>query len=93
MLYTKILNIIFPKFCISCSKLNFYLCEECESKVAVNKDNIPNWIFAKYEYKDIHIKKLLFKLKYYHVKEIGTELGKYSKSFLESKLDKNSFLL
>jgi len=90
MLYTKILNIIFPKFCISCSKINFHLCDECEQKIEINKDNLPDWIFAKYEYKNPTIKKLLFKLKYYHVKEIGLELGKYSKGFLESKINKDT---
>lgn len=34
---TKLLNFFFPKFCLSCSKLNSYFCQECFSRVVIEK--------------------------------------------------------
>lgn len=90
MLYTEIiLNFFFPKLCIGCDAHKNYLCKNCEENIALAKNDLPDWIFAKYNYKDENIKKLLFKLKYFHVKSIANELALYASPYLNSKLEKN----
>jgi ComF family protein len=90
MLYTEIiLNFFFPKLCIGCDTYKNYLCENCEANLTLAKDNLPDWIYVKYNYKDENIKKLLFKLKYFHVKSIANELALYSYLYLVSKIEKD----
>lgn len=90
MLCTEaILNFFFPKICITCGRNKSYLCEDCERKISLSPRGLPDWIFAKYSYKDKYIRKLMFKLKYFHVRDIADELAKYSAPYLQSKIEKD----
>lgn len=94
---TKLLSILskllFPKFCILCDKYNYLLCEECESRLKLNHRTLPDWIHSKYSYEDSDVRKLLFKLKYDHVEELGYILGQYSRDHLKQKVKDGQFLL
>ncbi len=89
MLCTEcILNFFFPKLCIVCGQNKNHLCERCEKDIALSKKDLPDWIFAKYNYKDKCMRKLMFKLKYFHTKDIADELAIYSFDYLNSKIEK-----
>lgn len=91
MLYTEtLLNFFFPKFCVSCNIEKTYLCVDCERHITLSKNDLPDWIYSKYSYKDENMRKLLFKLKYYHVREIANDLTTYSSKYLKDKLIPNT---
>ncbi len=90
MLCTEsILDFFFPKLCIVCGENKNHLCVKCEKNISLAKRDLPNWIFAKYDYKDKYIRKLMFKLKYFHTRDIADELAKYSSDYLKNRVEKS----
>ena len=90
MLCTEsLLDFFFPKLCIVCGENKNHLCAKCEKNISLAKRDLPDWIFAKYNYKDKYIRKLMFKLKYFHTRNIADEFAKYSFDYLENRVEKN----
>lgn len=75
-----LLDIFFPESCIVCNKFGSLICEDCLNKIKgyPKNDNYKNidWIFHSLNYKNIILKKILFSLKYNHVKSVSKYLSR-----------------
>lgn len=85
------LNLLFPPKCIICknSKSLFNkkeLCHICELSLTKQKsfynNDLPDWIYYRYSYKDQNIKQIEYNIKYFHNKYLAREMGKYVYNFL-----------
>ena len=79
------------------------LCENTLSKISVTSKNlekniinkniksvdINNKSFAIYNYKDVKVKNILFKIKYNHHPKLGEAMGEYSKGFIQTNILNN----
>ena len=63
-LFNKILNIAFPRKCISCGKNDTDLCLDCLSVCPEAKNKSEDWIFPIYDYQYPQIKEAISLLKY-----------------------------
>jgi competence protein ComFC len=63
-LLKNILDIIFPKYCISCGKSGLDLCPKCLSSCPETDRESAKWIFPIYDYRYPPIKKAIWLLKY-----------------------------
>lgn len=66
-----ILDIIFPLFCVNCSKKGASLCESCLYKAHFNEKEVPNFIYPIYDFRDPIIRKAIWALKYKNKKDIA----------------------
>jgi len=79
-----LLNIIFPEKCAGCGEKSSYLCLSCRKKIPalsvqlLSKENI----FSLYPYRNEIIKKLLFQLKFKHIKDIAFVFGEPLHNFI-----------
>lgn len=89
--FQKIIDSLFPLRCIMCKKDKFSLCPTCEKNLTKNNSPLPEKTCAKYSYKDLTTKNVLFKLKYKHHKDLSREMGVHSKEFVrENIIDKHN---
>lgn len=73
----NILDKVFPKYCLFCQTSKLLLCENCEQQLAINSSPLPSWIQTRYSYEDENVRKIIFKIKYNHTPDLGTEIGAY----------------
>ncbi|MBP9802909.1 MAG: ComF family protein [Candidatus Pacebacteria bacterium] len=66
-----ILDIIFPLFCVNCSKKGSSLCESCLYKAHFNEKEVPNFIYPIYDFRDPIIRKAIWALKYKNKKDVA----------------------
>lgn len=59
-----ILDIIFPRYCISCNKPNYDFCEECLSECRGAERECAEWIYPLFDYRHPPIKKAVWLIKY-----------------------------
>lgn len=87
-------KLLYPRFCVLCRSENNYLCRGCEQNFLQNKkaENFQN-MFAKYEYRDEKVRRVLFKIKYKNNKFLAQELGKYSADFIFDKIKYKNLIL
>ena len=75
----KVLNLIFPIECSVCSGSGDILCVKCVKKIDLSALNnggaINDWTFAKYQYKNKEIKKILHTIKYHHHPKLAEKIG------------------
>lgn len=67
-----ILDIIFPLFCVNCSKKGSSLCESCLYKAHFNEKEVPNFIYPIYDFRDPIIRKAIWALKYKNKKDVAS---------------------
>lgn len=60
----KIDKILFPEKCICCGKVDNILCSACLSQIPRPERDLPDYIYATFEYRNQFIKKLLTDAKY-----------------------------
>lgn len=87
-----ILDLLFPKYCLSCGREGLYFCKDCISKVRVlNKFNEKKEIFSIFEYEGV-IRKGILKIKYNFADDIAKELAVICGSYIKLEL-KNCILI
>ncbi|MBP9711753.1 MAG: ComF family protein [Candidatus Pacebacteria bacterium] len=65
-----ILGLIFPVYCVSCSKAGSELCITCLSKCSPALRPTQSWIYPVFDYRDLTIKKSINLIKYKYKKRI-----------------------
>lgn len=88
----KILDFIFPQFCVGCYKKETSLCDGCLSKIPLSSQNNEPNIFSIFEYQNKIIKKAIWALKYKNNEVISSKLAQviYDK-LLEELVDLKAF--
>ena len=88
-MFKFIISTLFPATCVLCRKDGSYLCESCESELEKNTKIISSdgQSFAKYNYNNKKIKKLLFKIKYYNNPNLAVALGEHCRDFVLSHIE------
>lgn len=71
----KILDFLFPPKCSGCGKHGIYICELCLRKLPKAELPKETWINAIFDYRNQHIRDLIWKLKYRGVKQIAEIFG------------------
>ncbi len=80
---TFLLDLLFPKYCLSCNREGEYWCAQCKAKPLKTWDGNLQLIGTKYfdeiicvaDYEDETINKLIKACKYRFIKEIANDLG------------------
>lgn len=89
--YKKIVQIFFPPKCVICKNENNIfniksLCHICEKNLKISKyfikKDLPEWINYKYQFQDINVKKIEYNMKYFHNRDLCSQMGKYVYNFL-----------
>lgn len=87
-MFSKLLNIIFPKICIFCNKQNEYVCINCTNSLGkntityLNKDNL----FPLYTYSDPKVRRLIKLFKYKHIHSLQKNMGELLCKYIEETL-------
>lgn len=81
-----ILDIIFPLFCVNCSKRGISLCFDCLSCAHFNEKEVPNFIYPIYDFRDPIIRKAIWALKYKNKKDIANIFAKEIYSYILEEL-------
>ena len=71
----KILDFLFPSKCGGCCKAGVYLCMGCLQKLPKAKPPKETFIRVIFDYKNRHVRDLIWKLKYRGVKQIAEIFG------------------
>jgi ComF family protein len=76
-IYTKILDTLFPEYCLGCRSFGTSICMSCLSSGdrILSQDSLPEYINPIYSYKDPLIKKLIWQLKYKNKKQIAKDIA------------------
>lgn len=90
----SVVNIFFPVYCLQCSALGQWLCQNCKSKLVFSSTPVvsgqPNraidgiWTVLSDRQKIARV--LIYFLKYKGIVEIGTILGELAASYLNQKI-------
>lgn len=94
----KIISFLFPKSCYVCKKENSSFCKECLSSCKKTIETPFLYSFALYSFKDIHIKKAIHAIKYFHRKDLILPFGETLSILLldlekEGKINKDCILI
>lgn len=85
-IYNFIVDILFPVYCIGCKKADFYICDNCISKIPEpNHEKLEN-IMACFDYQHPIIKKAIWDLKYYNKKHAGCILGQQLNIYMKEEI-------
>ncbi len=77
LIHRKILNLIFPKRCAGCKKLETYICSDCLNNIDLaDRTEVTKGVVALFNYHDKVLKKLIWQLKYHGRREIAQILGR-----------------
>ena len=71
----RILDFIFPIYCLGCRKQGCHLCSSCIDTIPSCKEQVQEYIFPVFDYRNTLIKQAIWKLKYRNKKEIATDLA------------------
>lgn len=63
-MWKKIINILFPKFCVNCNKEGAYLCQDCFSLIPILKHQPEPLLFCSASYNNFIVRKLINQFKY-----------------------------
>ena len=75
---------IFPRKCIGCKTLDFWICEKCLAQISKSYENPFSWSYSIFEYKNKVIKKAIWLLKFNGKHSVLMDLEKiFKQSFLE----------
>lgn len=66
-----ILDIIFPRYCVSCNTFGLDLCEKCLSLCPEAERESQSWIFPLFDYRHPPIKKAIWFIKYKNKKKLA----------------------
>ena len=72
----KILDFIFPKYCLGCRKQGCYICPNCMNTIPLCEEQVHESIFSVFNYKNPLIRQAIWKLKYRNKKEIAEGLAR-----------------
>jgi competence protein ComFC len=67
-----ILDIVFPNYCLICSKKGQDLCGACLNKAQISEKEVDQYTYPLYDYRDIIIKKSIWNLKYKNKKGLAS---------------------
>lgn len=81
-----IVNSLFPIRCVMCMKSGDSICNSCEKRLERNTNTLPPKTIAKYNYKHLTTKNILFKLKYKHHRDLSVKLGEHNINFLKENI-------
>jgi ComF family protein len=70
-----LIDILFPLNCNICQARNEIICNDCVKKIQITNRETSGDIFAMFDYQDIRIKDIIWKLKYHHKHYLGEKLG------------------
>ncbi len=70
-----LLDILFPRSCISCHIRGEIICDNCISKIRIAERETDSNIYALYDYRDPVVKKAIWDLKYHKHRHLGERLG------------------
>ena len=87
-----ILNIVFPKKCISCGKSGIDLCLECLKDAPSAERESAKWIFPLYDYRHPTIKKSLWLFKYKSKKKLASVFAEILYNKITEELSELSIL-
>lgn len=70
LFFDTILDIIFPRHCISCNIFGSDLCDKCLSLCPGAERETPSWVFPLFDYRHLPIKKAIWFIKYKNKKKL-----------------------
>lgn len=70
-----ILDFIFPPSCAICSRPGKYICIECLALCRTAERPTESWVFPRFDYRDLRVKKCIWLLKYKGKTKIALELA------------------
>ncbi len=76
-IFSTILDLIFPTYCLSCHKRGFDICIDCLSLARGAQRESESWIFPIFDYRDKTIKKAIHLLKYKHKKNVAKVMAEH----------------
>jgi len=71
----KLMDLIFPKYCIHCDKEGMYFCSSCRCKMPPDTTPISNDTFSVWRYDNETVKKALWELKYRGKRGLARDLA------------------
>ena len=74
-IFNKILDFIFPVYCLGCRKQGCHLCSSCIDTIPPCEEQVSSYIFTIFDYRNPLIKQAIWKLKYRNKKEIAIDLA------------------
>lgn len=90
-IYSTLIGIILPDYCLGCSKHDISLCQTCISKIERCERDVPG-VFVCYSYHDPLIRKAIWFLKYKNKRTLTSPLAQLIADFvLEELADQNIF--
>src|SRR3989344_7838389 len=78
-LINRIFDLFFPKQCVRCKISGYYFCPKCIGTIALplNNQKLPDFVYPAKSYKDPHIKKAIWILKYKKRFDIANDLANF----------------
>lgn len=74
-LWTRCLNILFPRYCIACGKESVNFCSRCREEIPLLGNFSHSGVFSLWEYAHPHVRNALLALKYKKRRAIAADIA------------------
>jgi competence protein ComFC len=76
-LFSKFLDILFPKSCVGCNKTGSFFCDTCRQNTPKPYEQLEGWIHSLFRYRHKTVRDVIWLLKYRNGHAVAKDLAPY----------------